>query len=34
MGPSTNVVFRNNFVHHNAADGIWYDSGTGRAHRG
>ncbi len=25
---STNVVFRNNFVHHNAADGIWYDSGN------
>jgi parallel beta-helix repeat protein len=22
------VVFRNNFVHHNAADGIWYDTGN------
>ena len=23
---SANVVFRNNFVHHNLADGIWYDT--------
>jgi len=23
---SANVTFRNNFVHHNAADGIWYDT--------
>ena len=23
---STSVTFRNNFVHHNALDGIWYDS--------
>ena len=23
---STNVTFRNNFVHHNQGDGIWYDS--------
>ena len=23
---SANVTFRNNFVHHNAGDGIWYDS--------
>src|SRR4030095_16380509 len=23
---STNVAFRNNFVHHNIRDGIWYDS--------
>jgi len=25
---STNVTFRNNFVHHNQADGIWYDGGN------
>src|SRR4030095_7281430 len=23
---STNVAFRNNFVHHNIRDGIWYDT--------
>lgn len=23
---STNVTFRNNFVHHNVGDGIWYDT--------
>ena len=23
---SVNVTFRNNFVHHNVGDGIWYDS--------
>ena len=26
MGESANVTFRNNFVHHNVGDGIWYDS--------
>src|SRR4029453_14742200 len=26
---SSNVTFRNNFVHHNQRDGIWYDSNTG-----
>ena len=26
MGQSANVTFRNNFVHHNVGDGIWYDS--------
>jgi len=26
VGRSANVVFRNNFVHHNVGDGIWYDS--------
>jgi hypothetical protein len=25
---SANVTFRNNFVHHNLRDGIWYDSNT------
>ena len=25
---SVNVTFRNNFVHHNIRDGIWYDSGN------
>jgi parallel beta-helix repeat protein len=25
---SVNVTFRNNFVHHNQADGIWYDGGN------
>ena len=25
---STSVTFRNNFVHHNQADGIWYDGGN------
>ena len=25
VGESTNVTFRNNFVHHNLGDGIWYD---------
>jgi len=25
---SPNVVFRNNFVHHNQGDGIWYDGGN------
>jgi len=25
---STNVTFRNNFVHHNQGDGIWYDGGN------
>jgi parallel beta-helix repeat protein len=28
---STNVTFRNNFVHHNQADGIWYDGGNPNA---
>ena len=26
VGESANVTFRNNFVHHNVGDGIWYDS--------
>jgi parallel beta-helix repeat protein len=26
VGLSANVTFRNNFVHHNLGDGIWYDS--------
>jgi parallel beta-helix repeat protein len=26
VGQSANVTFRNNFVHHNIGDGIWYDS--------
>src|SRR4030095_5123112 len=26
IAQSTNVTFRNNFVHHNAGAGIWYDS--------
>jgi hypothetical protein len=26
VGLSANVTFRNNFVHHNIADGIWYDT--------
>ena len=25
---STNVTFRNNFVHHNQGDGVWYDGGN------
>jgi|RhiMetdeSRZDD1v2_1073273.scaffolds.fasta_scaffold18765_4 parallel beta-helix repeat protein len=25
VGDSANVTFRNNFVHHNVSDGIWYD---------
>ena len=29
---SANVTFRNNFVHHNLGDGIWYD-GNGAAAR-
>ena len=28
VGQSANVTFRNNFVHHNLGDGIWYDSNT------
>jgi parallel beta-helix repeat protein len=28
---SANVVFRNNFVHHNLADGIWYDTNPNAA---
>ena len=28
MMESTNVTFRNNFVHHNQGDGIWYDGGN------
>jgi parallel beta-helix repeat protein len=28
---STDVIFRNNFVHHNQADGIWYDGGNPNA---
>ncbi len=26
VGQSANVTFRNNFVHHNLGDGIWYDT--------
>jgi len=26
VGRSANVVFRNNFVHHNVGDGIWFDT--------
>jgi parallel beta-helix repeat protein len=26
VGESANVTFRSNFVHHNAGDGIWFDS--------
>ena len=26
VGLSANVTFRNNFVHHNVGDGIWYDT--------
>jgi hypothetical protein len=35
VGQSANVTFRNNFVHHNAGDGIWYDSNAnaGASHR-
>jgi parallel beta-helix repeat protein len=29
VGASSNVTFRNNFVHHNLRDGIWYDTSTG-----
>jgi parallel beta-helix repeat protein len=28
MMESVNVTFRNNFVHHNVGDGIWYDGGN------
>ena len=28
---SANVTFRNNFVHHNLGDGIWYDSNNAGA---
>jgi parallel beta-helix repeat protein len=28
VGQSVNVTFRNNFVHHNAYAGIWYDTNT------
>ena len=28
---SANVTFRNNFVHHNLGDGIWYDGGNPNA---
>ena len=28
---SVNVTFRNNFVHHNLGDGIWYDGGNPNA---
>ena len=28
VGRSANVTFRNNFVHHNIGDGIWYDSNS------
>ena len=28
---SVNVTFRNNFVHHNIGDGIWYDGGNPNA---
>jgi len=28
VGLSANVAFRNNFVHHNIADGIWYDTNS------
>ena len=28
VGLSANVTFRNNFVHHNIGDGIWYDTNT------
>jgi parallel beta-helix repeat protein len=28
VGQSANVTFRNNFVHHNAYAGIWYDTNT------
>ena len=31
VGLSANVTFRNNFVHHNLRDGIWYDSNPMRA---
>jgi parallel beta-helix repeat protein len=31
MVGTTNVTFRNNFVHHNAGDGIWYDADNTRA---
>jgi parallel beta-helix repeat protein len=26
VGLANNLIFRNNWVHHNAADGIWYDT--------
>jgi parallel beta-helix repeat protein len=28
VGLSPNVAFRNNFVHHNLRDGIWYDTNS------
>jgi parallel beta-helix repeat protein len=28
VGMSANVTFRNNFVHHNMRDGIWYDTNS------
>ena len=28
VGLSANVTFRNNFVHHNLRDGIWYDTNS------
>lgn len=31
MVGTTNVTFRNNFVHHNSGDGIWYDAENVRA---
>jgi parallel beta-helix repeat protein len=31
VGRSSNVTFRNNFVHHNVGDGIWYDSNPNAA---
>ena len=35
VGLSANVTFRNNFVHHNLGDGIWYDlnNNAARTHR-
>jgi hypothetical protein len=37
VGLSANVTFRNNFVHHNIGDGIWYDTNSNAGaviHRG
>jgi parallel beta-helix repeat protein len=31
VAQSTNVTFRDNFVHHNAGDGIWYDTNPNAA---
>jgi parallel beta-helix repeat protein len=31
VASSTNVAFRNNFVHHNLRDGIWYDNNLNAA---